>query len=168
MVHERKKDLSEVFGNLLGDNPTIPEEGMSTVVPETPAATDANPEGRHRKRTADEASIAEPDPERISSRRSSLLDDLPAVLSTTFERARRRKRVMQQHPAQVFAAREAFVAFMSTRGYTSHVSSQKQDEPSRSGVLNYRNASPDLRSKINESRLTEWKKYQHFTASIPI
>ena len=53
---------------------------------------------------------------------------------------------------------------MSTRGYTSPVSSQKQDEPSSSGVLNYRNASPDLKSK----RLTDWKKYQHFTASIPI
>ena len=57
---------------------------------------------------------------------------------------------------------------MSTRGYTSPVSTQKQDEPSSSGVLNYRNASPDLKSKIDEKRLTEWKKYQHFTASIPI
>ena len=57
---------------------------------------------------------------------------------------------------------------MSTRGYTSPVSSQKQDEPSSSGVLNYRNASPELKNKIDESRLTEWTKYQHITASIPI
>ena len=50
----------------------------------------------------------------------------------------------------------------------SPVSSQIQDEPSSAGVLNCSNASPELGSKIEESRLTEWKKYQHVAASIPI
>ena len=156
-------------GTLLGDTPTIFEEGAPTVVPEGPTATDANPAGRHRKRIADEASIAEPDPERISSRRSSLLDDLPAVIRTTFERARAQEGSdAAASSSGQFATREAFVAFMSTQGYTSPVSSQKQDEPSSSGVLYYRNASPELKSKIDESRLSEWREYQHFTASIPI
>ena len=54
---------------------------------------------------------------------------------------------------------------MSTLGYTSPVSSQKQGEPSSSGVLNYRNAAPDLKSKIDEYRVEE---VSHFNASIPI
>ena len=138
-------------------------------LPEGPTAIDANPAGKHRKRTADEASIAEPDPERISSRRSRLLDDLPAVIRITFERARAQEGSdAAASSSGQFATREAFVGFISTRGYTSPVSSQKQDEPTGSGVLNYRNASPELKSKIDESRLTEWTKYQHFPASIPM
>ena len=134
-------------------------EEASTEVPESPTAIDANPEGKHRK----------PDSEKISSRRSSLLDDLPSVIRTSFERARSQEvSDAGASSSGQFAAREASVAFMSTRGYKSRVSTQKLDEPSSSGVLNFRNACPDLNSKIGESRLTEWKKYQHFTASIPI
>ena len=159
----------ENLGTLLGNIPTIPEEGAPTIVPKGPTATDANRAGRHRKRTADEANIAEPDPERISSRRSSLLDDLHAEIRTTFERARPQEGSdAAASSSGQFAIREAFVACMSTRGYASSVSSQKQDEPSSSGVLNYRNASPELKSKIDESRLSEWTKYQNFSASIPI
>ena len=91
------------------------------------------------------------------------------MIRTTFERARAQEGSdAAASSSGQFATIEAFVAFMSTRGYTSPVSSQKQDEPSSSGVLNYRNASPELKSKIDESRLSEWTKYQHSTASIPI